>query len=92
MTNEFKPRVLNKYIDGQPKDAVYIGRPSKFGNKFEIGKDGTREQVIQKYADWLQKQPILLAQIKLELKGKDLVCFCSPRACHGDILLKIANQ
>jgi len=92
MTDGFKPRVLNKHIDGQPKDAVYIGRPSKFGNKFEIGKDGTREDVIEKYKEWLTKQPVLLAQIKKELKGKDLVCFCSPRPCHGDILLKIANE
>jgi hypothetical protein len=76
MTDGFKPRVLNKHIDGQPKDAVYIGRPSKFGNKFEIGKD-----VIEKYKEWLTKQPVLLAQIKKELKGKDLVCFCSPRPC-----------
>jgi Domain of unknown function (DUF4326) len=81
MTDGFKPRVLNKHIDGQPKDAVYIGRPSKFGNKFEIGKDGTRKEVIEKYKEWLTKQPVLLAQIKKELKGKDLVCFCSPRPC-----------
>ena len=92
MTDNFTPRVLNKHIDGQPCDAVYIGRPSKWGNKFEIGKDGNREEVIAKYEAWVNTQPVLLAQIKKELKGKDLVCFCSPRACHGDILLKIANQ
>ena len=91
-TEQFKPRVLNKHIDGQPKDAVYIGRPSKWGNKFVIGKDGTREEVIAKYEDWLRKQPVLLAQARKELKNKDLVCFCSPRACHGDVLLRIAND
>ena len=31
---------------------VYIGRPSKWGNPFVIGKDGTREQVIRKYRNW----------------------------------------
>ncbi|MDQ5843653.1 MAG: DUF4326 domain-containing protein [Thermoproteota archaeon] len=27
---------------------VYIGRPSKWGNPFKIGKDGSREEVIQR--------------------------------------------
>ena len=27
-----------------------------------------------------------------ELKGKDLVCWCSPEPCHGDVLLKYANR
>lgn len=32
---------------------VYIGRPSKFDNPFVIGPDGTREEVIEKYRNWL---------------------------------------
>ncbi len=28
---------------------VYIGRPGKWGNPFEIGKDGNRAEVIEKY-------------------------------------------
>jgi Domain of unknown function (DUF4326) len=26
-----------------------------------------------------------------ELRGKDLLCFCAPAACHGDLLLRLAN-
>ncbi|MEM2159611.1 MAG: DUF4326 domain-containing protein [Candidatus Nitrosotenuis sp.] len=26
-----------------------------------------------------------------ELRGRDLVCYCAPLECHGDILLAIAN-
>jgi hypothetical protein len=26
-----------------------------------------------------------------ELRGKDLVCWCAPEACHGDVLLRLAN-
>ena len=69
---------------------IYIGRPSKWGNPFTIGKDGTREEVILKYIDWLEQQPQLLAQIS-ELKGKTLGCWCHPKPCHGDILAEIAN-
>ncbi len=84
------PRVLNQKRDGCPPDAVYIGRPSKWGNPFVIGKDGTREEVIAKYEVWIVQQPELMAALH-ELTGKDLVCWCDPEACHGHVLLRLAN-
>ena len=27
-----------------------------------------------------------------ELRGKDLVCWCAPLACHGDLLLRLAGE
>lgn len=85
------PKVLNKYKDGVPTNAIYIGRPSKWGNPFVIGKDGTREEVITKYRAWLLAQPEKVEEAKRELAGKDLVCFCAPKGCHGDVLLEVAN-
>lgn len=70
---------------------VYIGRPSKWGNPFTIGKDGTREEVIDKYRKWIQFQPKLIAALP-ELKGKVLGCWCSPKACHGDVLSELAER
>lgn len=87
------PKVLNKHKDTAiPLDAVYIGRPSKWGNPFVIGRDGDRDDVIDQYYDYLMDNPELIAAAKKELRGKDLVCFCKPKACHGDLLLKIANE
>lgn len=92
------PKVLNVYKSGIPDNAVYIGRKSKFSssskfhNPFVIGKDGNREQVIQKYENYILNNPELLESAIIELRGKDLVCFCSPQPCHGDILLKIVNE
>jgi len=86
------PKVYNKYHKDTPKEVVYIGRPSVYGNPFEIGRDGTREQVIETYRDYVENNPELLTIIKQNLRGKDLVCFCAPKACHGDILLEIANS
>lgn len=71
---------------------VYIGRPGKFGNPFIIGKDGSRKEVVEKYAEWILTQPELLATIQTELKGKILGCWCSPKLCHGNILTEIANE
>jgi hypothetical protein len=73
------------------KHDVYIGRPSKWGNPFVVGKDGTRAQVIEKYSAWLLTQPALLAAVP-ELKGKTLGCWCSPQACHGDVLVRLADE
>lgn len=84
------PRVLNKRRDGVPNGAVYIGRPTKWGNPFVVGQDGDRQAVVQKYMDFVMSSPTLLEALP-ELRGKDLVCWCSPQACHGDVLLKLAN-
>lgn len=73
----------------EPYD-IYIGRPSKWGNPFVIGKHGNRTEVIQKYREWLLSQPELLAEVAV-LKGKVLGCYCAPAACHGDVLSELAN-
>ncbi len=71
---------------------VYIGRPSIYGNPFQVGKDGDRDEVIAKYEEWLLKRPGLLQLVRQELKGKRLGCWCAPQACHGDVLARIANE
>lgn len=86
-------RVLNALIVGKAAapGRVYIGRPSKWGNPFVTGRDGARDQVIAKYRAWLESQPALLDALD-ELRGQDLVCWCAPEACRGDVLLELANR
>jgi len=72
-------------------DRVYVGRPSKWGNPFVIGRDGARDQVIAKYRAWLMSQPALIAELH-ELRGKNLVCWCAPERCHADVLAELANR
>jgi hypothetical protein len=74
----------------EPYD-VMIDRSTKWGNPFVVGRDGNRDQVIQKYATWLMDQPELL-QCLHELKGRVLGCWCSPKACHGNILVKLVEE
>jgi hypothetical protein len=82
-------KVLNKRVTGVPAGAVYIGRGSKWGNPFRIGPDGDRAAVIVKHERWLADQHHLLRALD-ELRGRDLVCFCAPLPCHGDLLYRIA--
>lgn len=70
---------------------VYIGRPSKWGNPFVIGRDGDRDAVIAKYRRWIRTKPKLMASLH-ELRGRDLVCFCAPQPCHGDVLLALVEE
>ena len=85
--------VLNKHRDYIPNGAVYIGRGSKWGNPFVIGKDGDRDAVCEKHREYLKQQvssgAITLSELA-ELHGKDLVCCCAPHRCHGDTLEKAA--
>ena len=78
---------------------IYIGRPSRFGNPFSH-MPGTlaqfqvesREQAIEYFENYVRATPWLLKAIKEELKGKILGCWCHPLPCHGDVLVKIANE
>ncbi len=71
--------VLNARIVGtrSTKTREYVARPSKWGNRFVIGKDGTRDHLIAALD---------------ELRGKDLVCWCAPLRCHADFLLELASS
>jgi hypothetical protein len=77
---------------------VYIGRPSLWGNPFS-SKDGTlaryrvgsTPEAIQRYEEWIESQPQLIEELKT-LKGKILGCWCKPKPCHGDVLVKLIQK
>lgn len=71
---------------------IYIGRGSKWGNPYEL-KDYAydRNLVISLYSDYLYNNKYLLSCLG-ELTGKILGCYCYPFKCHGDILVRMANN
>jgi hypothetical protein len=93
------PRVLNKRTDTARQEAVYIGRPSKWGNPYTHLAGKTRaqfhvdtvEEAVTAYRRWVMAQPELVAALP-ELRGQDLICWCKPGPCHGDVLLELANH
>lgn len=90
-----KPKVLNlHHLPGKqiPDGAVYVGRPSRWGNPIRLRFGVTREGVIREYREWLSDNPGLISNARQELRGRDLVCFCAPLACHADVLLMVANE
>lgn len=85
------PKVKNKYKDGPEPGDKYIGRGSPFGNPFIIGKHGDRDEVCARYENYWNNN-VKLQEATKSLKGHNLVCFCKPLRCHGDFLLRKANE
>ncbi|MEV5338904.1 DUF4326 domain-containing protein [Streptomyces sp. NPDC052676] len=103
-----------------PLGAVYVGRPSYFGNPFRVGETTPADwrapfagvvvrdaahavDLLRSYLAWRAQQPSGWCspigphfpwehQIRSLLRGRDLVCWCSPGTpCRADVLLTIAN-
>jgi hypothetical protein len=91
---ELENRHPNWYNDSQ---YVYIGRPGfgragEWGNPFPLKDEKDRGACLKKYINWLFRIWTLELGLKIKmLKGKTLVCFCSPKLCHGDILALLAD-
>jgi hypothetical protein len=89
-----------------PSDTAKIDRSTKWGNPFKVGRDavhpesgitvsvGSKETAIALFALYLRTAggAEIVDAARRELRGKDLACWChSGDACHGDILLTVAN-
>lgn len=71
---------------------IYIGRGSPWGNPFKIGRDGDRREVINRYKWWFVQQSGNVQAARTELRGRILGCYCSPLACHGHFLARVADS
>lgn len=88
-----KPKVWNKRNPKCPENAVYVGRPTVWGNAFVIGEDGDREACLEMYEKYLCSLPMTyLEELLAPIRGRHLVCHCKPKACHADLLLELANS
>lgn len=81
------------HVARAPEGAVFIGRPSRWGNPFRLRPDEPRGATIERYRRWLWDQ-LRSGAIRLDelaaLHGRDLACYCKPKPCHGDVLADAA--
>lgn len=74
---------------------VRIDRRSIFGNPFAVGRDGTRAEVIEKYAAYfygrIETDRRFRAAVE-RLRGKRLGCWCKPLPCHGDVIARYLEE
>lgn len=99
------PRIWNRSRDKQriPTDAVYVGRPTKWGNPWSdkpssidtVTVVGSKIEAVAKFVEWIMSDTPYTKQLRRdarqELVGKDLICWCAPDDCHAEIWLEIAN-
>lgn len=70
-----------------------IDRSTKFGNPYRIKQDGgdyTRHESVEKYREWfynkIENDPDFKQAVE-DLEGETLGCWCTPKACHGDVIV-----
>lgn len=90
-----------------PAGAVKVDRSTRWGNPFRTHGDGVRMDqglAVQLFRAMLEQHggyqvaraggiiDNSLAEIRQQLRGKNLACWCKPGTpCHADVLLEIAN-
>jgi hypothetical protein len=98
-------RIQRKRTKGwrKPEGAVYVGRPSKWGNPYErgrwryltgkrVGEFADAADVVRMFESAAKSNAQTLRTIRDELAGRDLMCWCPlDQPCHADVLLKLAN-
>lgn len=100
-------RIQRKRTPGwrMPEGAVNVTRPSDWSNPFRIGDIAWVHKDTDHPIEFLIDRSMAIAlfrayirdrgwgdQIRRELAGKDLACWCRlDEPCHGDVLLLIAN-
>ena len=90
-----------------PPNTVSVTRPGKWGNPRRVGMyaDYGPADAVSDYRRWLDRdigteswclvcgKPPTCEEIRAELRGKNLACFCPlDKPCHADVLLEIANK
>lgn len=87
-------RIQRKRTKGwrMPPNAVYVGRPTKWGNPFPVGTIDLQES-LRLYRQHVHHHRSKGRLDIDELRGKDLACWCPlDQPCHADVLLDLANR
>lgn len=106
--NNIRPKFKNLKEWMGDQNNIYIGRggivfidkqrfpkeDSIWCNPYKINSENNREKVLKLYEKYIRekiKKENLNSKL-LELKGKNLGCWCKPEPCHGDILVKLIEE
>jgi Domain of unknown function (DUF4326) len=71
-----------------PEGAIYVGRPSRWGNPYRTFSALGNTSL---YRGWVTVQARLRPDLLAPLRGHDLVCWCplDGQPCHADVLLEM---
>lgn len=79
-----------------PEGAVYVGRPTKWGNPYTVDEHTSPVYAVNLYREFWENEIDICPDNQMdidELRGKDLACWCPlDQPCHADVLLELANK
>ena len=91
-----------------PDNTIKVDRTGPWGNPFVVSRDGTRAECVDLYTKLMAGYVAISVSATVEaqkaarrhvidnlnsIRGKNLACWCSHDGpCHGDVLLKLANE
>lgn len=100
--------VVNKYKHTPTENDVYIGRGGVLGNPFTSIKDkqtlakfvcDSREESIESFREYIlekiaSKDKVICDELNriYKMPQANLICFCKPKSCHGDIIKEIIES
>jgi hypothetical protein len=87
--------IYNKHRpQGIPERAVLVDRTTQYGNpvRMRTATRSERARSLLGFCRYLLASPALVADIRRNLRGKDLVCWCYPLDCHAEIIQQVANS
>jgi Domain of unknown function (DUF4326) len=86
--------------DPELADVAYVGRAMHRGGwqlpasplacPYRPGPDGSRDEVVARYREYLLGRADLLALLP-DLRGRRLGCWCKPLPCHADVIAELAD-
>lgn len=99
--------IVNKYKHTSTENDIYIGRGSVLGNPFTSIKDkltlaeficDSREESVESFRKYIEEK-ISSKDKKIcyelnriyKMDKVNLVCFCKPKSCHGDIIKELID-
>jgi len=93
--------VVNRRTYKGPGEWICRGK-SPLGNPFKMKNENDRQKVIEEYKKWISNQlkhgnafisTEYLRLLEMASKGNlVLICWCAPKACHGDVLKEMIEK
>lgn len=71
---------------------VPVDRGTPWGNPFVMVTEADRDDVCDKFEQYAQWRLTIEPNWLEPLRGKNLGCWCVPKRCHAQTLLRLANK
>lgn len=85
---------VGSYVDKRSKIIhLFIIKKSKWYNPFKVTrKVDSRGKVVEQYETYLRENKELMNELEALKEYTEIGCWCTPNACHGDVLLKVYKE